>query len=271
MTSTASAVTPPAPRLPRAGHLLAGQIGYQARLLASGRAVTIGIGLPVILLIASHGSNGSNGRTGAAGFAGWAAFGLTLTAWNTYGVRLVAARESGVLKRWRATPLPRWCYFVGRIVATVVVAVVAGAVTVAAGVVLYHPHLSASGALGAVVALVFGAFAWAAAATAVTAVIPTLEAAAPTFLLVYFPIILVSGIFGSISEPHWLATLASYLPAQPLTHAVATALGHTAGHALLPARDLIVLAAWSAGGLAVAAATFRWEPHRPTPRPARRR
>ena len=257
-----------APRLPSVGRLLTAQIGYQARLLASGRAVTIGIGLPVILLIASH---GNNGRTGAAGFAGWAAFGLTLTAWNTYGVRLVAAREAGVLKRWRATPLPRWCYFLGRIAATVVVAVVAGAVTVVAGVLLYHPHLTAGDALAAVVAFVFGAFAWAAAATAVTAVVPTVEAAAPTFLLIYFPIILVSGIFGSISEPHWLATIATYLPAEPLTHAVAAALGHTAGHALLPARDLIVLAAWTVAGLAVAGVTFRWEPHRPSQRTGRRR
>jgi ABC-2 type transport system permease protein len=261
-------VTTAPPRLPGAGRLLAAQIGYQARLRAGGRAVTIGIGLPVILLIASH---GNNGRTGAAGFAGWAAFGLTLTAWNTYGVRLVAARESGVLKRWRATPLPRWCYFLGRIAATVVVAVIAGAVTVVAGLVLYHPHLTTAGALAALVALVFGAFAWAAAATAVTALIPTLEAAAPTFLLIYFPIILVSGIFGSISEPHWLATIASYLPAQPLTQALAAALGHTPGHALLPARDLIVLAAWTVAGLAVAGVTFRWEPHRPSPRTGRRR
>ena len=110
-----------APRLPGAGRLLTAQIGYQARLLASGRAVTIGIGLPVILLIASH---GSNGRAGAAGFAGWAVFGLTLTAWNTYGVRLVAAREAGC-SSGGATPLPRSCYFLGRIAATVVVAMVA--------------------------------------------------------------------------------------------------------------------------------------------------
>ena len=101
--------------------------------------------------------------------------------------------------------------------------------------------------------------------------LPTVEAAAPTFLLIYFPIILVSGIFGSISEPHWLATIATYLPAEPLTHAVAAALGPTAGHAVLPARDLIVLAAWTVAGLAVAGLTFRWEPHRPSPRTGRRR
>ena len=166
----------------------------RARLLASGRAITIGAAFPVILLIASH---GAHAQTNAADAAGYAAFGLTLTAWNTYGVRLVAAREAGVLKRWRATPLPRWCYFLGRIAATVVVAAVAGAATVAAAVLLYHIHLTVSGALGALVAFVLGAFAWAATAS---------------------------------------------------------------GHPLLPSRDLIVLAAWAVAGLAVAVATFRWEP-----------
>jgi ABC-2 type transport system permease protein len=178
MTDT---VRPAPSRMPSIGRLLAAQIGYQARLLASGRAITIGIGFPIILLIASH---QSHTHTTDADVAQYAVFGLTLTAWNTYGVRLVAAREGGILKRWWATPLPRWCYFLGRILATVVVATVAGAATVAAGVLLYNTHLTVSGALGALVAFVLGSFAWAAAATALTAVIPTLEAAAPTFRVI---------------------------------------------------------------------------------------
>jgi ABC-2 type transport system permease protein len=265
MTDTATAA--PA-RMPSVARLLAAQISYQARLLASGRAITIGVGLPVILLIASH---ANHTQTNAADVAGYAAFGLTLTAWNTYGVRLVAAREAGVLKRWRATPLPHSCYFLGRILATVVVAVAAGAATVAAAVLLYNTHLTVSGALAAFAALVLGAFAWAATATALTAAIPTVEAAAPTMMLTYFPIIIISGIFGATSQPRWLSTIATYLPAQPLVHALSISLGHTAGHALLPARDIVVLAAWAIAGLAVAVATFRWEPHRPTQqRPARR-
>jgi ABC-2 type transport system permease protein len=254
-------------RMPSVARLLAAQIGYQARLLASGRAIIIGVGLPVILLIASH---SRQTHTGTTDIAGYAAFGLTLTAWNTYGVRLVAAREAGVLKRWRATPLPHWCYFLGRILATVVVAVLAGAATIAAGVVLYGTHLTMSGVLGALTALIIGALAWAATATALTAVISTVEAAAPTLMLIYFPVIIISGTFGGISEPHWLVSIASYLPAQPLVHALGSSLGHAAGHASLPARDLLVLAAWAVAGLAVAVATFRWEPHRPAQqRPAR--
>jgi ABC-2 type transport system permease protein len=243
-------------QMPSLGRLLAAQVSYQARLLAGGRTITIGIGLPVILLIASH---GNHTHTTNAAIAGYAAFGLTLTAWNTYGVRLVAAREAGVLKRWRATPLPRACYFLGRILATVLVAVIAGAATVAAGVLLYHTHLTATAVLGALITFVLGALAWAATATALTAAIPTVEAAAPTLMLTYFPIIIISGIFGDISEPHWLTTIASYLPVQPLAHAVATSFGH----AWPSARDLTVLSVWAIAGIAIAVATFRWEPHRP--------
>src|SRR5262249_27186906 len=133
-------------RLPNAGTLLLAQIRYQARLLASGRAIVIGVGLPVILLIAS---GSKHDHPGPAAVAAYAVFGLTLTAWNTSGVRLAAAREAGVLKRWRAPPLPRACYFLGRITATVIVAALAGAATVAAGVLIYHTHLSAAAALGA--------------------------------------------------------------------------------------------------------------------------
>ncbi|HEY1920347.1 MAG TPA: ABC transporter permease [Streptosporangiaceae bacterium] len=264
-------MTEVAGRMPGTMRLLVAQIGYQARLLAGGRAVIIGVGLPVILLIASHGQGThTSAAVNATDIAGFGAFGLTLTGYNTYGVRLVAAREAGVLKRWRATPLPRWCYFLGRILATVVVAAAAGAATVAAGVLLYGTHVTLGAALTMLAVFVLGGFAWAAIATALSAAIPTVEAAAPTLLLTYFPVIIISGVFGAVSEPHWLATIASYLPAQPLVHAVAGALQHTAAHPSFPARDLAVLAVWAVAGLAVAIAIFRWEPHRPAQRrPAR--
>jgi ABC-2 type transport system permease protein len=264
MTETRPAALP---RMPGVGRLLAAQVGYQARLLASGRAVTLGVIFPVILLISSH-SRGT--QITAADVAQYAVFGLSLTAWNTYGVRLVAAREAGVLKRWRATPLPRSCYFLGRVIATVVVATLAAAATVAVGVLLYHTHLSVDGVLGVLIVFVLGSFAWAATATAVTAFIPTVEAAAPTMMLTYIPVVIASGALGAISEPHWLSTLVSFLPAQPLVHAAGAALGYSAGHTWLPARDVIVLAAWAIAGIAVSVVTFRWEPHRPTQRrPAR--
>ena len=43
-------------------------------------------------------------------------------AYLSHASGLVVAREDGVLRRWRATPLPSWGYFAGRIVATVLLA-----------------------------------------------------------------------------------------------------------------------------------------------------
>jgi ABC-2 type transport system permease protein len=86
-------------------------------------------------------------------------------------------------------------------------------------------------------------------------------AASPAFLLTYFPVVLVSGVLGPLNgEPHWLTTLASYLPAEPVIDTVERALGHVP---VFGAHDLLVLAAWAIVGLAVASARFRWEPYRP--------
>jgi ABC-2 type transport system permease protein len=262
-------------RLPAPATLLAGQLGYQARLLlSSGRAVAVGIGLPVILMLASKG----NAKGSHPNVAGYTVFGLTITAWTTYGVRLVAAREAGVLKRWRATPLPRWCYFLGNITATTLVAVLAGAATVTAAVLFYGRHfdvgpaadLTARGAAAILIALVLAGFAWSAAATALTSLIPTVEAAFPILILTYFPLVIVSGVLFNISEPHWLYTLSTYLPAQPLVDAVTNAVRQAPGTPFLDSRDVIVLASWAVGGLIVASLLFRWEPHRPGQRRAAR-
>lgn len=248
-------------QLPAVIPLLLLQIRYQARLLmANGRAMVIGIGLPVILLITS--SNG-HGHVPDRLVAGPAVFGLTLTAWNTYGIRLVAAREAGILKRWRSTPLPRSCYFVARILASVMVAVLAGAITVLVSVLLFHTHLSADTALGLLIVFVLSAAAWAAAATALTAAVSTVESASPIFILVYFPVIIVSGVLGTINEPRWLHTVARYLPAQPSIQGATGALRRIPGTPLVPAHDVLVLGAWIVVGLAATLATFRWEPSRP--------
>jgi ABC-2 type transport system permease protein len=259
--------------LPNVAGLLAGQVVYQARLmLSSGRALAVGIGLPIILMVATKG-------TGHPNVAGYAVFGLTITAWNSYGLRLVAARESGILRRWQSTPLPRWCYFVAAIVATAFTAVLAGAATVATAFLLWGPHfggptkdhLSEAGALGLLVACALGSLAYAAAVTAFTRLIPTVEAAFPMLVLTYFPVVLISGVlFTNLAEPHWLSTLTTYLPAQPLVDAVTLSVRHVAGMPVIPTHDVVVLACWAVGGLAAAVLTFRWGPHRPAQRRAAR-
>jgi ABC-2 type transport system permease protein len=255
-------------RLPRTRRLLLGQVGYQLRLLLrTPRALGAGVAVPALLLVLS---NPGHDGIPAAHLAGLAVLGVTVTAWVTHGIGLVAAREAGVLKRWRAAPLPPWCYFAGRLTATVLVATLAAATTVVIGVARYGTRLDAATAAGLLVAVGLGALAWAAPATALTGVIPGVESASPILTLTYLPVILVSGVFGSLaSQPRWLTTLAGYLPAQPMIDAATRALQHPAGPLVFPGRDLLVLAGWAAVGLVASLGLFHWEPSRPTHRPPR--
>ena len=258
--------TAPAPRrLPNTGRLLLAQVHYQLRLLLrTPRALGAGVAIPALLLLLS---NPGHGGVSAGHLAGLAVLGVTTTAWITHGIGLVAAREAGVLKRWRATPLPPWCYLAGRVCATVLVAIAAAAVTVLIGVAHDGTRLDGGAAVGVLVAVGLGALAWAAPATALTGVIPNVESASPILTLTYLPVILVSGTFGSLAgQPHWLTTLAGYLPAQPMIDATARALGHTSGPPVVPGYDLAVLAVWAAAGLVASPMVFRWVPNRPAHR-----
>lgn len=257
------------PRLPSAGAVLLTQIRYQLRLLLrTPRAVVAGIVLPALLLIVSHTGHGSIPPSALAGLA---VLGVTITAWSTNGISLVTAREAGVLKRWRATPMPPWCYFVARLVASVIIASLSGAVTMALGVLLYHVHMTGPIALGVLVSVALGALAWSAAALAVTGLIPNVASAWPILMLVYLPVVLISGVFGGFgNEPHWLTTVARYLPAQPVIDGATRALQYSAGRTLFSGHDIVVLACWMAGGLVAARFLFRWQPtRRATARPAR--
>lgn len=79
-------------------------------------------------------------------------------------------------------------------------------------------------------------------------------------------------LLGKVSEPCWVSTMATYLPAQPLVDALVHTVHHRAGASLLQIRDVVVLASWAVGGLPSASILFRWEPHRPLgTRPCRAR
>jgi hypothetical protein len=106
-----------------------------------------------------------------------------------------------------------------------------------------------------------GSLALAAAGTAVTALLPSAQGVNQLLALTYIPLIIFSGGFGGLSGlPHWLTTLMSYLPAQPMIDAVTRALEPAAS---MSGRDLAVLAAWAVGCLLLSVRFFKWDPHRP--------
>lgn len=254
----------PSDRLPAPVGLLVGQLGYHTRvLLRTPRAVVGGVLLPVLLLVLRGGAAHLTAAEHAQLVAGLAAFGALSIAYITHTSNLVAARQAGILKRWRATPLPAWCYFTGRIAATTLLAVVGGTVTTLAGAAEYHIPVHPGAILGLAVVLLLGAGTCASIGTAASALIPTVEAAWPLLGLTYLPMVILSGGFGSVgAEPAWLATIVDYLPVRPIVDGAANALHPGSGGLPISAHGAVVLAAWAAGGMLLSQRWFQWAPRR---------
>src|SRR6516225_8245239 len=99
--------------------LLAIQVRYQLTLLLRNpRSLMAGLILPGALLALQLGKGGgTDPAVLAARVAGLVVLGAMSIAYLIHASSLVVAREDGVLRRWRATPLPAWGYFTGRIIA----------------------------------------------------------------------------------------------------------------------------------------------------------
>jgi len=254
-------------RLPGAARLLAAQVRYQLLLLARNpRAMVLSLAFPLLILVLNSTARHDVGpQLETALVAGLATFGLIATAYVSHAIGLVTSRQDGVLRRWRATPLPAWCFFAGKITATALMALASVVIAVAGGITLFHAHVTAGTALSLLVTFTLGALAWAAIGTAVTALIPTAQSAGPVLMLTYIPVILFSGALGSqAGAPPWLSTVTSYLPARPIISGASQALRHSGGGiAFISGRDLAVLAAWAALGVVASFRFFRWDPARP--------
>lgn len=258
-------------RLPAVPTVLVRQTGYQLRLLARNpRAIYLSILAPGLLLALRTGRPGhvtpAQDAALAAAAGGCAMFGILATSYVTHATGLVSARQDGVLRRWRASPLPAGGYFAARMAATALVANTSGIVVVAAAIALTHLSLTPGAALSLLAVFTMASLAWAAAGTAASIAVPTADAAFPVLGLTSLPVMVLSGTFGAIKGmPSWLTTLLRYLPAQPVTDAITSVLRHTSsGLVPIPPRDIVVLTAWAAAGLLISVRFFRWDPHRPS-------
>jgi ABC-2 type transport system permease protein len=235
---------------------LRAHVHYQLLLLVrTPRAAFAGLLLPLGLLVLR-----GDGRPGADLVAGLTVLGALSTGYLTHAAGLVTARESGVLRRWRASPLPPWAFFAGRMVATTLIAVAGAAVTLAVAAVAYHVGPGPAGAVGLLVALILGTLCLAALGTAATAVVPTAESAQPVLSLTFYPLVLLSGTLGGAAGGSGrLGDVLGWLPVEPMIDAVSRALGPGAG-VLPPAGDLAILAGWAVAGVLVSLVSFRWQP-----------
>ncbi len=126
------------------------------------------------------------------------------------------ARDEGILKRIRGTPLPPWVYMAGRLGAAALVALVSAVVVVAVGAVVYGFEVVWSAVPAALVVLALAMFCFCALGLAVTVLVPAADSALPIAWGTILPLCFISDVFMPIDNaPHWLRAIASFFPLRP--------------------------------------------------------
>jgi ABC-2 type transport system permease protein len=190
-----------------------------------------------------------------------ASFGLISACYTNIAISVVFAREEGVLKRLRGTPLPATSYLSARVLHAAAIAFVLVTITVAFGVVVYDAHApELADAARFVATFLVGAGCFAALGLAVSGVVPNADAGPPIVNAVILPLLFLSGVFVQIGDdaPAWVVWIGRVFPVKHLVDAMRDSYLGLSFHW----SDVAVMAIWMAAGLLVARRTFRWEPSR---------
>jgi ABC-2 type transport system permease protein len=191
--------------------------------------------------------------------AGMLAYGVANTAFAGLALIIVARRETGILKRIRGTPLPPATYLTAVLTSIMIVFALQAVALFVLGHLLkstpWPGHL-----VSLVLTLALGAAAFAALGLALTGFIRSLEGSSAVVNIIVLPLAFLSGSFGSTRHyPQVLRAIGDVLPLKYFLDAVNRI--YLNGHELWSRpRDIAVLAAWGAVGLAIAIRKFRWEP-----------
>lgn len=189
-------------------------------------------------------------------------FGVIGACYTNIATSLSIRRDSGVLKRFRGTPLPVWTFMLAVVLSSLIVAVILTLLTVVFGIVVYGVHVPLHIA-ALVLTLAIGAMAFCALGLAMTVVIPNAEAAPAIINGVLLPIVFISGTFFPVDPSSVLAKIAEYFPVRHFITAMFNAFdpAHLSSTGI-SGNDMIIMAAWGVAGLGVAIRRFRWEPRR---------
>ncbi len=186
-------------------------------------------------------------------------YGCANTAFAGLAITLVIRRESGVLKRIRATPLPTATYLTAVLCSTLLVFVLQMLLTIALGITLYGAT-GPENRLGLIAVVLLGVACFAGLGFGATSLIRSSEGASAVVNLIVLPMAVLSGSFGPTrSYPEVLQWIADVLPLTYLIDLMQQVYLRGESFHGHP-KEIAIVAAWGAFGVAIAWRRFGWEP-----------
>ena len=191
--------------------------------------------------------------------AGMIGYGVASTAFAGLAITMVIRRESGVLKRIRATPLPPTTYLLAVLVSTFIVFLIEATLIVIIGRLLFH--IAFPNRLGSLlVILMLGAACFAAMGLGLTGLVRSAEGSSAVVNFVYLPMAIISGTFFTPKEfPKFLRAIADVLPLTYYTKLTRDVMVRD-HHVWSETGSIGAVLLWGVIGLVAAVRGFRWQP-----------
>jgi ABC-2 type transport system permease protein len=274
------AATPAAGRRPGTLPLLARQFHYQNLLFwRNPFSAFFTIAFPLMFLLLFNSLQGGQRLADRGGirFAQFftpsiLVFAAVSATYVNLATSVAIARDDGILKRLRGTPMPAWIYVAGRVIQATFAALLAAVLMVAAGVLVFHVKLIGHLLPATLVTLLVGTVGFCALGLALAAVCPNGEAAPAMANFTWLPIAFISSIFFPLdSAPRWLQNLGGIFPVKHFAEAMQASFSPYTQGSGFRWHDLGVIALWALGGAIVATRRFQWEPRPASPGGRRRR
>ena len=194
---------------------------------------------------------------------GITALSVTSACYNNVAMGIAFSRDGGLLKRFRGTPLPAWSYLFGRIVHSVLMALLLVVIVTGAGALLYDVDLPTNTLPGFILALAVGAATFCALGLAITAIIPNADAAPAIVNASILPLLFISDVFIPLQDaPSWLTTFADVFPVRHFALSLHTTFNPFQTGAGIEWDHLLVMSGWLIAGLLIGLRFFRWERRR---------
>jgi ABC-2 type transport system permease protein len=176
-------------------------------------------------------------------------------------MNVTIAREAGLLKRGRGTPLPPWVFIAGRIGNAIVISAVMVVVVTLIGKLLYDAPIPWERIPAVIVTLVVGAASFCCLGLAMTVIIPSREAASAITNAITLPLYFLSGIFIPENEiPDGVLSFANHFPVRDFFQAFFSAYSPNTVGSGFEWGELAVVAIWGLAGFLIALRYFRWTP-----------
>jgi ABC-2 type transport system permease protein len=226
--------------------------------------------LPLVLLVVFV-NVGIGGRTVGRDHAasstyyvpGLSALAVVAASFVNLVVSITAQREAGVLKRRRATPVPAEVLIAGRTLTALAVSLTTLTMLLVAGHFAYGIDITAATIPEVALTAIVGSAAFCVLGYALSTRIHSADAAQPLVQAIMLPLYFISGVFvPSLDLPGSLREIAAVFPVEHLADALRHA--YTPGSGIVWS-DLLALAIWAVGGLALALRRFSWTPSTSTP------